>query len=151
MTAQLANLECKSSQPASHAQPIQGSRSLEGPPKLFYCLSHDAMVREYVISNAHNLNFTPKFATSFCPSYFETQEVSVAPKVSTTRQVIQTNGFASSSSTITRGRRARIVMPQSFRLINMEKDASCWQKGKETTTPQAARASNSCVPRVHVH
>jgi hypothetical protein len=24
-------------------------------------------------------------------------------------------------------------------------------KGEETTTPQVARASNSCVPRVHVH
>jgi hypothetical protein len=51
------------------------------------------MFREYVFSNAHNSSFTPKFATPFCPSYFVAQEVSVAPKVSATRQVIQTNGF----------------------------------------------------------
>ncbi len=32
LRAQLANLKCKSSQPASHAQPVQGSRSRKGPP-----------------------------------------------------------------------------------------------------------------------
>jgi hypothetical protein len=85
---QLANLKGKSSQPASHAQPVQGSRSWEGPPRLFYGLSHDAMVGEYVFFNAHNSSLTPEFATSFCPSYFATQEVSVALRVSATRQVI---------------------------------------------------------------
>ncbi len=59
---------------------------------MFYGLSHDAMVREYVLSSAHNSNLTLKFATSFCPSYFATQEANVAPTVSTTRQVI--DGFA---------------------------------------------------------
>ncbi len=78
---------------------------------LFYGLSHDAMVGEYVLSNAHNSNFTPKFATSFHPSYFTPQEASVAPKVSATRQVIQTDGLTSSSSPITRAKGARIVMP----------------------------------------
>jgi hypothetical protein len=52
------------------------------------------MVGEYVLSCAHNSSFTPDFVTSFCPSYFVTQEVSVVPKVSATRQVIQTNGLA---------------------------------------------------------
>ncbi len=33
LKAQLANLKGKSSQPASHAQPIQGSGSREGPPR----------------------------------------------------------------------------------------------------------------------
>jgi hypothetical protein len=88
LRAQLVNLKGKSSQPTSHAQPIQGSRSREGP-RSFYGLSHDAMVGEYVLSSAHNSSFTPKFATFFCPSYFAAQEASVAPKVSTTRQVIQ--------------------------------------------------------------
>ncbi len=82
---QLANLKGKSSYPASHAQPIQGSRSWEGPPRLFYGLSHEAMVGEYVLSNAHNFTFTPEFATSFRPCYFATQEASVAPRVSTTK------------------------------------------------------------------
>jgi hypothetical protein len=59
------NLKGKSSQSASHAQPVQGSGSWEGPLRLFYSLSHDAMVGEYVFSNAHNSNLTPKFATSF--------------------------------------------------------------------------------------
>ncbi len=83
LRAQLANLKGKSSQLASHAQPIQGSRSREGFPRSFYDLSHDAMVGEYVISNAHNSSFTLEIATSFCPSYFATQKASVAPKVST--------------------------------------------------------------------
>jgi hypothetical protein len=48
-------------------------------------LSHDAMVGGYIIFNAHNSSFTPKFTTSFCPSYFMTQEASVAPRVSATK------------------------------------------------------------------
>jgi len=69
------------------------------------------MVREYVLSSAHNSNLTPEFATSFCPSYFAAQKASVAPKVFTTRQVIQTDGLASSSSPITKARGVGIVMP----------------------------------------
>ncbi len=85
LRAQLANLKGKSSQPVSHAQPVQGSRSQEGPPRLFYGLLHNAMVREYVLSNSHNSSLTLKFATSFYPSYFTAQEASVAPRVFTTR------------------------------------------------------------------
>jgi cell division septum initiation protein DivIVA len=88
LRAQLANLKNKSSQPTSHAQVVQGSRSREGTPRSFYGLSHDAMVGEYVLSSAHNSNFTPKFVTSFCPSYFMAQEASVAPRIYVTRQVI---------------------------------------------------------------
>ncbi len=106
LRAQLADLKGKSSQPASHAQPVQGSGSWEGPPRSFYGLSHDAMVGEYVFSSAHNFGLTPKFATSFCPSYFATQEASVAPRVSATRQVIQTDGLASGSSLIIKARGA---------------------------------------------
>ncbi len=68
--AQLANLKGMSSQPASHAQLVQVSKSWEGPPRSFYSLSHNAMVGGYVLSNAHNFGLTPKFATSFCLSYF---------------------------------------------------------------------------------
>ncbi len=78
---------------------------------MFYGLSHDAMVGEYVLSNAHNSNLTPEFATSFHPSYFTPQEANVAPKVSATRQVIQTDGLASRSSPLTRAKGARVVMP----------------------------------------
>jgi hypothetical protein len=85
MTAQFANLKGKSSQPASHAQPVHGLGSREGSLRSFYGLSHNAMVGEYVISNAHNSNLTPKFAISFYLSYFTTQESSVAPKVFATR------------------------------------------------------------------
>jgi hypothetical protein len=109
LRAQFANLKGKSSQPASHAQPVQGSGSWEGPLRSFYGLSHDAMVGEYVFSSAHNFDLTPE-ATSFCPSYFAAQ-ASVAPRVSATRQVIQTDGLASASSPITRARGARAVMP----------------------------------------
>jgi hypothetical protein len=66
LRAQLANLKGKSSQPASHAQLVQGSGSHEGPLRSFYGLPHDAMVREYVLSNAHNFGLTLEFATSFC-------------------------------------------------------------------------------------
>ncbi len=111
LKAQLVNLKNKSSQPTSHAQPVQGSRSWEGPPRLFYGLPHNAMVGEYVLSNAHNCSFPLKFVTSFCPSYVAAQEANVAPRISTTRQVIQTNELASGSSPITRARGARIVMP----------------------------------------
>jgi hypothetical protein len=85
LRAQLANLKGKSSQPVSHAQPIQGFKSQEGPPRSFHGLPHDAMVGEYVISNAHNSGFTPEFAIFFCPSYFVAQETSVAPRISATR------------------------------------------------------------------
>jgi hypothetical protein len=70
LKAQLVDLKGKSSQPTGHAQPIQGSRSWVGPPRLFYGLSHDAIVGEYVHYNAHNSSLTPEFATFFCPSYF---------------------------------------------------------------------------------
>jgi len=111
LRAQLANLKGKSSQPASHAQPVQGLGSREGPPRSFYGLPHDAMVGEYVFPTTHNFSLTPEFATSFCPSYVAAQEASVAPKVSATRQVIQTDGLASGSSPITRARGAQAVMP----------------------------------------
>jgi len=104
--AQLANLKGKSSQPYSHAQLVQGLGSREGPLRSFYGLSQDAMVGEYVISNAHNSSLTPKFVTYFCPFYFAAQKANVTPKVFATRQVIQINGLASSSSPITRVRGA---------------------------------------------
>jgi hypothetical protein len=62
------------------------------------------MVGEYVLSNAHNSNLTPEFATFFCPSYFTAQKTSVAPRVSAIRQVIQTDGIASGSSPITKAK-----------------------------------------------
>jgi hypothetical protein len=85
LKAQFTNIKGNSSQPASHAQIIQGLGSWEGPPRSFYGLSRDAMVGEYVLSSAHNSGLTPEFATSFCPSYFVAQDASVAPRVSATR------------------------------------------------------------------
>ncbi len=151
LRAQLDNLKGKSSQPASHAQPVQDSRSREGPPKSFYGLPHDAMVGEYVISTPHNSSLTPEFATSFCPSYVVAQKANVAPKVFATRQVIQTDELASGSSPITRARGARAVMPQYFCPLNMEEERTLLARGEESTTPQAVRASNSRVPGIHVH
>ncbi len=148
---QLVNLKGKSSQPVSHAQPIQGSGSRERPSRSFYGLPHDAMVGEYVISTRRNSSLTLKVATSFCPSYVTAQEASVTPRVFATRQVIQTNGLASGSSPITRARGAQAVMPQSFRPLNMEEEHTLLARGEETTTPQAVKASNSYVPGVHVH
>jgi hypothetical protein len=69
------------------------------------------MIGEYVFSSVHNSRLTPEFATSFCRSYFATQEASVAPRVSATRQVIQTNELVFGSSPITKARGARTVMP----------------------------------------
>jgi hypothetical protein len=109
------------------------------------------MVREYVIFSAHNSSLTPKFATSFCPFYFVAQEANVAPKVSTTRQVIQTDGLAFGSSPITKARGARVVMLQSFRPFNMEEECTLLMRGEETITPQAVKASNSRVLGIHVH
>jgi hypothetical protein len=62
------------------------------------------MVGEYVLSTAHNSSLTLKFATSFCPSYVVAQKVRVAPKVSATRQIIQTDGLTYGSSPITRAK-----------------------------------------------
>jgi hypothetical protein len=42
-------------------------------------------------------------------------------------------------------------MPQSFRPLNTEEECALLAKGEETITPQATRASNSRVLRVHVH
>ncbi len=43
LRAQLANLKGKSSQLTSHAQPVHGLGSREGPPRSFYGLTNDAM------------------------------------------------------------------------------------------------------------
>ncbi len=75
----------------------------------------------------------------------------MTPQVFATRQVIQTDGLAYGSSPITRAKGARVVVSQSFRPLNMEEDYTLFAKGEETTTPQVARASNSCVPGIHVH
>ncbi len=64
------------------------------------------MVGEYVLFSAHNYGLTPEFAIYFCPSYFAAQEASVACKISTTKQVIQTDRLAFGSSPITRARGA---------------------------------------------
>jgi len=109
------------------------------------------MVGEYVFSSAHNFSLTPEFATFFCPSYFAAQEITVAPIVFATKQVIQTNGFTYGSSLITKPRRVRTAMPQSFRPLNMEEKSTLLVRGKEITTPQAPRASNFHVPGVHIH
>jgi hypothetical protein len=42
-------------------------------------------------------------------------------------------------------------MPQSFLPLNTEEEHTLLARGEETPTPQATKASNSCVPRVHVH
>jgi hypothetical protein len=75
----------------------------------------------------------------------------VATKIYTIGQVIQTDGLASGSSPITRARGACVIMPQSFRPFNTKEERTLLARGEETITPQAARASNSRVPRVHVH
>jgi hypothetical protein len=69
------------------------------------------MVGEYVFSNARNFSLTLEFAISFCPSYFAAQKASVALRVSTTRQVIQTNGLAFDSSPIVRAKGGQAIMP----------------------------------------
>jgi hypothetical protein len=74
----------------------------------------------------------------------------VAPKVSATRQIIQTNRFASGSSHITKVRGVRTVMPQYFRPFNMEEERTLLAKGEDTIT-QAVRVSNFHVLGVHVH
>ncbi len=42
-------------------------------------------------------------------------------------------------------------MSQSFRHVHTEEEHTLLTRGEETTTPQAARASNSRVQRVHIH
>jgi hypothetical protein len=42
-------------------------------------------------------------------------------------------------------------MPQSFHPLNTEEKHTLLARGEKTTTPQAAKASNYGVPRVHVH
>jgi hypothetical protein len=109
------------------------------------------MVGEYVFSSAHNFGLTLEFATSFYPSYFVVEEAIVAPRVFAIRQVIQTDGLAYGSSPITRARGARVVMPQYFCPFNMEEEHTLLARGEEITTPQAVKASNFHVLRVHVH
>ncbi len=76
----------------------------------------------------------------------------MAPRVFPTRQVIQTHGLAYSSSRITKARGARTVVPQSFCLFLKTKEkCTLLAMGEDPTTSQVARASNSCVPKIHVH
>jgi hypothetical protein len=42
-------------------------------------------------------------------------------------------------------------MPQSFYPLNTEKEHTLLARGKETTTPQVAKASNSHILGVHIH
>jgi len=42
-------------------------------------------------------------------------------------------------------------MPQFFHPFNTEEERTLLARGEETTTPQVTKASNFCVPRVHVH
>jgi hypothetical protein len=42
-------------------------------------------------------------------------------------------------------------MPQFFCPFNTKEEHTLLARGEETTTPQDAKASNSWVPRVHVH
>jgi hypothetical protein len=42
-------------------------------------------------------------------------------------------------------------MPQSFRPFNTKEEHTLLAKGEETIKPQVVKASNFCVPRVHVH
>jgi hypothetical protein len=42
-------------------------------------------------------------------------------------------------------------MPQCFCPLNTEEERTLLARGEETTTPQAARASNFAIPGVHVH
>jgi len=42
-------------------------------------------------------------------------------------------------------------MPQYFHPLNTKKEHTLLVKGEETTTPQVAKASNSCFLGVHVH
>jgi hypothetical protein len=42
-------------------------------------------------------------------------------------------------------------MPQFFRPLNTEEERTLLAKGEETTTPQATKALDFHVPRVHVH
>jgi hypothetical protein len=94
------------------------------------------MVGEYALSSAHNSSLAPKVVISFCLFYFVTQQVSVAPNVYATKQVIQNDGFTSSSSPITRARGARTLMQQSFLPLNTEEEHTLLARGEETTTPQ---------------
>ncbi len=57
-------------------------------------------------------------------------EVNVAPRVSTTKQVIHINGLTFGSSPITKARGVRIVMPQSFRPLNMEEERTLLARGR---------------------
>ncbi len=75
----------------------------------------------------------------------------MAPKASTTRQVIQIDGLAFGSSPIIEARGARTVMTQYFRPLNTEKEHTLIVRGEEITIPQVGRASNCHVPKVHVH
>jgi hypothetical protein len=87
------------------------------------------MVGEYVLSNAHNSSLAPEFATFFYPSYFAAQNANVAPKVFTTRQVIQTNGLASGSSPFTKARGARVIMPKIFLSVQHGRGTHLVSKG----------------------
>jgi len=89
------------------------------------------------LSSAHNCNLTPEFTTFFCPSYVAAQEASVAFRVFATRQVIQTDGLASSSNPITKVRGVQAVMSQFFHPLNMKEERTLLARGEETTTPQA--------------
>ncbi len=75
----------------------------------------------------------------------------MAPGNFATRQVIQIDGFTFGSSPITRVRGARTIMLEYFCPLNTKEERTLLARGEEIITPQAARASNSRVPGVHVH
>ena len=154
LRAQLATLKGKSTQPATHAQPVQGSGSGEGPPRSFYGLPLDSMVGECVRAEVQPAGLTAEFSTSFCPSYFAAQQASAAPRVSSTRKVVQTDGLASHSGPMTRARQARAVIPKGFKPLDLEEERSYLARGEEnasSSSPSAAPPTHSREPRVFLH
>jgi hypothetical protein len=73
----------------------------------------------------------------------------VAPRVSTTMQVIQTDGLASGSNPITKVKGAQTITSQSFCAFNTKEERTLLARGEETTTPQVVRASNFRVLGIH--
>jgi hypothetical protein len=88
------------------------------------------MVGEYVLSTPHNYSLTPEFATSFCLSYVAAQKASVAPKVSATRQVIQTNGSHLVQVLLPRLKELEQSCHNLFVLSTWKNNTPCWRGGR---------------------
>jgi hypothetical protein len=148
LRAQLASLTSKEAQAAQPLQATQVPSTMDKLPRTFYGLPRDAMVGECLKVAVTQPGLAAEFSSSFCPSYFAFQQASVAPRVATTRRVVQTDGLASGTGHVTRSRGAHAVIPKSFMPLTPAQESTFLARGEDMTSTAQQGADTTTNSRI---